>query len=329
MRKLIIKVRLFVTLILFVVTVFSLAFIYFPIKKEYKKAALQNFMLSAQLMLNGYESNVPIMEGIELSLIDEDSAMRIISSYRKYKLMENVDLVKEGEYVSYINFVPNAGLYLYARIKKNVLFKPIRKLSLLCLAAFIIGMSVLSSTICFVMVRNVRKVVSNLEKTKEKYKEYANKDALTGTYSRLFFQNWLSQEADVAIEDVDSISALIMIDLDGFKKVNDKYGHLVGDEVLGEIADILKSCIREDDFVIRYGGDEFLILLKNSDIESCNDIISRIEAKFKALSQYEVQMSYGIEEVKDKSRLLEHIRNADQKMYQMKRQKYKQLQSGT
>lgn len=124
-----------------------------------------------------------------------------------------------------------------------------------------------------------------------------------------------------------SLSAIIMIDLDGFKEVNDTYGHLMGDKVLKEIANILKNSIREEDFVIRYGGDEFLILLKDCDIKFCEQIISRIETKLEEVNLYNIKISYGIEEIRDRARLLDYIKKADEKMYKMKKKNKRKKQN--
>lgn len=91
-------------------------------------------------------------------------------------------------------------------------------------------------------------------------KEWASRDALTGIYNYRYFSERLDHEWTRAIRYEKPLS-LIMIDLDFFKSVNDNFGHLVGDEVLREIADLLQSQTRETDIVARYGGEEFVIIL--------------------------------------------------------------------
>ncbi|GKT36641.1 diguanylate cyclase, partial [Aduncisulcus paluster] len=70
--------------------------------------------------------------------------------------------------------------------------------------------------------------------------------------------------------------ALIMLDVDRFKYINDHYGHNIGDIVLVEVAEILSSAARGSDFVVRYGGDEFLIVLLDSDEEAIASYVDRI-----------------------------------------------------
>ena len=89
-------------------------------------------------------------------------------------------------------------------------------------------------------------------------------DAVTNVFTRNFLQSLLRQEIARAERNGRPL-ALMMCDVDHFKRVNDRYGHLVGDEILAQIAAILKSCLRGSDHVVRYGGDEFLLILSETD----------------------------------------------------------------
>lgn len=89
-------------------------------------------------------------------------------------------------------------------------------------------------------------------------------DGLTGLYNRRFLQDHSNQIIASTLRRKKQIS-LLMCDMDYFKQVNDKYGHDVGDNVLKETSQILKKCVREADIVIRFGGEEFLILLIDSE----------------------------------------------------------------
>ncbi len=88
----------------------------------------------------------------------------------------------------------------------------------------------------------------------------ARYDALTGLPNRLYFKDQLSQELLKAAR-AETLLAVLFVDLDHFKNVNDTAGHSVGDIVLQEVARRLKECVRESDFIARLGGDEFMILL--------------------------------------------------------------------
>lgn len=152
------------------------------------------------------------------------------------------------------------------------------------------------------------------------YREYAYKDILTGVNSRLFLDKWLKRNAD-QLEKESMASSIVMIDIDYFKYINDIYGHVIGDQVLVRIADILQGTIREGDFVIRYGGDEFILFLRRCDEIDAKTIVNRIQEKLKDIHEFdfEIQISYGIHEIKSKNEFFESITAADDKMYSFKR----------
>lgn len=94
----------------------------------------------------------------------------------------------------------------------------------------------------------------------EKLEKIADIDALTKTKNRRYFQNIINTELDRANRYNHTI-ALLMLDIDFFKKINDRYGHLAGDHVLKGIAQLISGSVRASDIVCRYGGEEFVIIL--------------------------------------------------------------------
>lgn len=103
-------------------------------------------------------------------------------------------------------------------------------------------------------------------------------DTVTNVFTRGILQDLMASEISRA-ERTNRSLALLMCDLNNFKQVNDRYGHLMGDYVLSQIATILKSCVRGSDYVVRYGGDEFLVLLPETDSEGGEIVRQRVHRK--------------------------------------------------
>ncbi len=158
-------------------------------------------------------------------------------------------------------------------------------------------------------------------------REKAIMDELTKSYNHRFFQEVLSHQIAESIRNKEPLS-LIMLDIDNFKMVNDRYGHQTGDIVLMEIASIMKERIRNSDILSRYGGEEFTIILPKTTAEKCfnlaEDLRSAIEERKissidgKTLS---ITVSIGISEfpshAEDKSDI---IAAADRALYISKKE---------
>lgn len=112
-------------------------------------------------------------------------------------------------------------------------------------------------------------------------KETTLRDPMTGLYNRRFLNELLDSNVTNRIID-DNLHAVLMIDVDFFKKVNDTYGHDVGDEVIKRLAKIMKESTRNSDVAVRYGGEEFLILLQNTTKIKSLEIAKMINEKFKS-----------------------------------------------
>jgi diguanylate cyclase (GGDEF)-like protein len=126
----------------------------------------------------------------------------------------------------------------------------------------------------------------------------------------------------------------LLIDLDRFKQVNTRFGHLTGDFVLSEVAALLKGSIRGADAAIRYGGDEFLIALANTSAADAATVVNRIQTflndwnKSSGLDDFTVSLSIGTAEWTDGKTLDEVLDVADQNMYKDKFQRVPSSESG-
>ena len=136
-------------------------------------------------------------------------------------------------------------------------------------------------------------------------------DSLTGAYSRQYFECFLAES--------EQVEGVVMIDVDRFKEVNDRFGHLVGDKALQSVAQSILSNLRQTDVLVRYGGDEFLLLVPH--IRPGEHVIQRVReaaASARVEGYPELELSASVGGVCGVYPLTEAIRQADAKMYQNK-----------
>lgn len=126
----------------------------------------------------------------------------------------------------------------------------------------------------FTLTQPYRTLFADLRESEEKLQHLSRHDPLTEVLNRVTLTEILAREAARAVRH-DFPLALVMVDVNRFKEINDRFGHGIGDRVLQEVARILESATRATDYVFRYGGDEFLVVLPQEDGTSCL-IVDRI-----------------------------------------------------
>jgi diguanylate cyclase (GGDEF)-like protein len=159
----------------------------------------------------------------------------------------------------------------------------------------------------------------------KKIKNLSITDGLTGLYCYRFFQSKLDEELTRAQRYQEPLS-LVMIDIDGFKSVNDSHGHLAGDKILREISAILKSFCREVDIVCRYGGEEFIIILPETDKEGGFYLAERLrkaikDREFKSPKNEPIRLtvSCGVASFPDSAKKKDElVKKADDALYRSK-----------
>ncbi|GAB4541065.1 MAG: hypothetical protein Fur0020_10400 [Thermodesulfovibrionia bacterium] len=149
----------------------------------------------------------------------------------------------------------------------------------------------------------------------EETKTFSLHDPLTGLANRRFMDIMLDRLLAEA-KRFNKPFSIIMADIDNFKLYNDTYGHLEGDRLLKDIADILSSRTRAVDLVVRYGGEEFVILLSNTDVETAYKIAEERREHIK--SQLNVTVSMGVTGYREGLDKYELIRTADSMLYKAK-----------
>ena len=126
---------------------------------------------------------------------------------------------------------------------------------------------------------NIEGINQELEKTNRKLQQVARFDILSGLMNRASIFNAMDTEIERSVRTHSPMSG-IMMDIDNFKEINDKFGHLHGDHVIAEIGQRLKSLLRKYDLAGRYGGEEFFVILPNTNIQQAYLITERFRQQY-------------------------------------------------
>jgi len=150
-----------------------------------------------------------------------------------------------------------------------------------------------------------------------------NTDYLTRVFNRRMLDSYLKEKIKSSAKD--KTFAAILIDIDDFKQINDTLGHHIGDEALQEAVKLMHSCIKKEDFIARFGGDEFYIILDISEEEKLGEVVNHL---YVAADNYNLQsqkpykinfsMGYDIYNIQYNSQLEDFMRHIDKLMYQNK-----------
>ncbi|HHI92205.1 MAG TPA: sensor domain-containing diguanylate cyclase [Gammaproteobacteria bacterium] len=180
--------------------------------------------------------------------------------------------------------------------------------------------------VCFTLfdVTDTSIYQSKLEETTEKLRELSNRDGLTQLFNRRYVEEALGKEFNRARRYHSKLS-VILTDIDFFKKVNDVHGHLAGDEVLREISRRLASGLRGTDTLGRYGGEEFLVVLPETDTQGAYVLAERLRKTVQAKpieiegASLIINISLGITELRESTAAYAQlIAEADLALYQSK-----------
>ena len=166
-----------------------------------------------------------------------------------------------------------------------------------------------------------------LNKAMEQLAELAMRDELTGLYNRRYIMEVLKRQK--ALADRGHVGfTLCYCDLDHFKQVNDRFGHLFGDRVLHDFADLAAGVVRSVDFVARIGGEEFLMILVGADADTASNVAKRLGERTRQMcavpadgpgdEAFRLTVSTGIATFKPGERVEDVIQRADQALYRAK-----------
>lgn len=175
--------------------------------------------------------------------------------------------------------------------------------------------------------RRLQEKNQQLEQTRTKLElaikelEYlSNHDPLTHTYNRNHFDQSMKRQQRRQQNDQDAF-CLIVLDIDHFKRINDQHGHVIGDQVLQELANVLIQQVREGDQVTRWGGEEFVILCQKTSLHEAKVLAERIRQRISQqlfAESIQLSCSFGVAEQGAKEPLMSCFERADKSLYQAK-----------
>lgn len=172
--------------------------------------------------------------------------------------------------------------------------------------------------------QQVQERTRELEQEKERFENLSKIDSLTGLYNKGALMDMIRMEAE-ALDHYEHPFSIVMVDLDGFKAVNDTHGHVVGDGVLRQVGTLLMSQSRRADFIGRYGGEEFLLVLPFTGTEDALRHAEQLRAQIEALQfpvegeMLHVTASFGVATARTSPvEVMQLIRRADDAMYEAK-----------
>ncbi len=179
--------------------------------------------------------------------------------------------------------------------------------------------------VCLYIYDNTKLCETNykLEKLNDELKDLSNRDPMTHLYNRRYFSEISDKILSLSMRNGTDLS-IIILDIDKFKNINDTYGHAVGDKVIISLANNLEKNIRESDVVARFGGEEFVILLNNTNLENSVLIAEKIRKKIEDIEIIDgdnilkFTASFGVAKYEDTldSEKIEHtLKRADNALY--------------
>jgi len=195
-------------------------------------------------------------------------------------------------------------------------------LMMMVLALIVLAMLKHKSTVQTLRLQNLRQALAAQSESSA-----STMDPLTGVFNRKVLRELLQGEIARAERGKHPLG-LIMCDLNDFKQLNDRFGHLMGDYVLAQFAGTLKTCVRGSDHVVRYGGDEFLIILPETDEKGAEIVRNRITTKVADWDRHHrvgdlpITVSLGVYHHIEGQSAEQDVAEADARMYAEKQRQH-------
>jgi diguanylate cyclase (GGDEF)-like protein len=246
--------------------------------------------------------NIRRIEGLQAQA---DTILKSQSGSYQYKRDGRVHLLN-------VRFIPELDWYLFVEKMEDEALAEIKRTLYMNLA------------LCMVITGVVLTLTNiTINRYQRRLEEMATTDKLTGLANRQACELFADQAMKLARRNQEPLSA-ILIDIDHFKQVNDRYGHLAGDAVIKQLAETIQGCLRESDFLCRWGGEEYLLLMKGCDLNRAQIIAEHLRTTVKEAPivhegvSITVTISLGVAEHRDEESNTVMFGRADEALYRAK-----------
>jgi two-component system, cell cycle response regulator len=285
-------------------------------------------LLERLLQLAGYTSVASTTNPLEVCRLHRENQYDLIlldlmmPGMDGFQVMECLTKIEEGEFGGYLSVLvvtgqPGHKLRALQLGAKDVISKPFETSEILARVRNMLEIRLLN--------KEAKKQGRILEQLVEDLQKQIITDPLTNLYNRRFLQEYLPQEIARA-KRISSSLAVLMFDLDFFKRINDVFGHEAGDAFLKSVATLLEGCIRESDIACRYGGEEFVLVLSNASLdgamkkaEKIRKAVMELDLTVREKPLGRVSTSIGIAVYPEHGTDMEALlRSADEALYEAK-----------
>ena len=229
------------------------------------------------------------------------------------------------DYLNYKNSIENINIDLGEIIKEKLIFN--LKINNNSLGKFIIARNIKFNKWEINEIKNLMSVLVQPINNALNYRQAitnASIDPVTKLNNRTLFNKIINQEIDFAQRYKQKL-LLMILDLDNFKKINDNFGHNIGDILLSLIGQKLTKFMRRSDLVFRYGGDEFCIILRNTILDGANNLANRVRNNINEKEydcndiKIKISVSIGLAELHHDDDYMKFIERADKLLYKAKK----------
>lgn len=275
-----------------------------------------------------------------LTLIKKNENLRISFAYFEIIIFSALSELTSGGHFGYLNFVIGMVAVIFFLLpstnKKKYVYQfigaicaiAIGQISVFNFSLYPEMMNVVMEYKSFVGVLNLvitlftlfylsNLYLIELRTTREKLDYTSNHDMLTGLYNRRFFEGIMKRSK----EEKESSFSVAMLDVDDFKKINDTYGHAIGDKVLATVSKCIESCLPPDAVAVRWGGEEFVLYLPKVDNAYALDILGTFRSKLSEQVVYykdtrvSITVTIGLCTGDSIGDYEDYLRQADEKLY--------------